>query len=359
MGSLKLLMKSCVIEPAIVSTYNCFRTIRSTYDRIVSFSFKPSSIIIRTEEGSIPFVGKKRLCIFSHYDKDNIVDEYVLYYLNELKRLGFAIVFVSASKLHKGELEKVKRRVSKIILRKNRGRDFGAFRVGVHTFHDLKVFEQILFTNDSVYGPFYDLEKFFQWSIDNDMDIWGLTDSWEHRYHIQTYFFVFNNRAIKSPFFENFWKSVRFRQYRPLIIKEYELGLSKQAIRQGLKVGAVCNYLDLRRDLLGDDDLKKRVPNTSPVQEVQHRRDEYLNKWLLKNELNLSYTHVNPTHFMWKILITRYHHPFIKIDLIRDNPCKIPDLWEWKDVIEKTGYDTNLITKHLKRVFMSKRDWFS
>ena len=28
----------------------------------------------------------KRLCIFAHYDKDNLIDDYVIYYLRELKK---------------------------------------------------------------------------------------------------------------------------------------------------------------------------------------------------------------------------------------------------------------------------------
>ena len=41
----------------------------------------------------------KRLAIFAHYDKDNIIDDYVIYYLKELKKSFETIIFVSYTDL--------------------------------------------------------------------------------------------------------------------------------------------------------------------------------------------------------------------------------------------------------------------
>ena len=43
----------------------------------------------------------KRLCIFAHYDKDNLIDDYVIYYLRELKKSFNKIIFVSDSDYQK------------------------------------------------------------------------------------------------------------------------------------------------------------------------------------------------------------------------------------------------------------------
>lgn len=37
----------------------------------------------------------KRLSVFAHYDKDNIIDEHVIYYLKALKEIYNTIIFVS------------------------------------------------------------------------------------------------------------------------------------------------------------------------------------------------------------------------------------------------------------------------
>ena len=39
----------------------------------------------------------KRVVIFAHYDKDNIVDDYVIYYLKALKEVASEIIFVSCN----------------------------------------------------------------------------------------------------------------------------------------------------------------------------------------------------------------------------------------------------------------------
>ena len=48
-----------------------------------------------------------RICIFAHYDKDNIVDDYVIYYLNALKKDFSKIIFVSDSDLPESETSKI------------------------------------------------------------------------------------------------------------------------------------------------------------------------------------------------------------------------------------------------------------
>ena len=35
----------------------------------------------------------KRICVFAHWDKDNTIDDYVVYYLNALKEICEKIIF--------------------------------------------------------------------------------------------------------------------------------------------------------------------------------------------------------------------------------------------------------------------------
>ncbi|WP_161794295.1 hypothetical protein [Brachyspira hyodysenteriae] len=49
----------------------------------------------------------KRLTIFCHYDKYNIIDDYVIYWLQYMKKLS-DIIFVSNCDLHDNEISKIK-----------------------------------------------------------------------------------------------------------------------------------------------------------------------------------------------------------------------------------------------------------
>jgi lipopolysaccharide biosynthesis protein len=49
---------------------------------------------------------KKILAVFSHYDVDNIIDDYVVYYLLKLKEVVTDIIFVSTSMIGNSDKEK-------------------------------------------------------------------------------------------------------------------------------------------------------------------------------------------------------------------------------------------------------------
>lgn len=49
---------------------------------------------------------KKRIAIFAGYDKDNIIDGYVVYYIKELKKIA-DIIYVSDCNMLDIELEKI------------------------------------------------------------------------------------------------------------------------------------------------------------------------------------------------------------------------------------------------------------
>ena len=120
----------------------------------------------------------KRLFIFAAYDKDNIIDDYVVYFVKELARLG-DVIFFSDCNLPDEELVKVKPyTVYRVGERHGESGDFGSYKRGflyAQKNHLLSRYDWLIFCNDSVFGPFYDLQPIFErMERDND-DIWGFT----------------------------------------------------------------------------------------------------------------------------------------------------------------------------------------
>ncbi len=61
-------------------------------------------------------------------------------------------------------------------------------------------------------------------------------------------------------------------------------------------------------------------------------------------------TKANPTHYFWKELITKHRMPFLKVELLRDNPAGI-DISGWEEVVKScSNYNVDLIKRHLARV---------
>lgn len=65
----------------------------------------------------------KRMGIFFVYDKDGIIDEYIVYLLNSLKNFMDRLIVVSNGLLTSGSKEKLKRITDEILIRDNTGFD--------------------------------------------------------------------------------------------------------------------------------------------------------------------------------------------------------------------------------------------
>jgi hypothetical protein len=58
---------------------------------------------------------------------------------------------------------------------------------------------------------------------------------------------------------------------------------------------------------------------------------------------------LNPTHSFWDVMIVEFGCPFIKRDLLKRNPARIPGVSEWSSLLSvHTAYDTGRIERHLK-----------
>ncbi|HDL8558102.1 TPA: hypothetical protein PXS24_004580, partial [Yersinia enterocolitica] len=117
-----------------------------------------------------------RVCIFAHYDKDNIIDPYVIYYLKKLKEANIDVVFVSVSNILNTEL--IKPYTINIINRDNIGYDFMSWQVGLASINDIQQYDELIFCNDSCYGPLYPLDHILnKFTDDGNTDFWGITDN--------------------------------------------------------------------------------------------------------------------------------------------------------------------------------------
>lgn len=159
------------------------------------YEHKFESVVCKIEINS-----KKRICIFSHFSKDNLVDDYTLHYIKSLYELDCAIVFISTSKfLDEKSINKISNYVSYIIIRENICYDFGSYHLGYELVKKyLKNDSVLIFANDSVYGPIFNLKESIENAEKSNAEFIGMTDSYCVRYHIQSYFLVFLNNAFSK-----------------------------------------------------------------------------------------------------------------------------------------------------------------
>lgn len=250
---------------------------------------------------------KSRVCIFSHYDNDNYIDHYVQFYLSKLSKY-YDIVFVTTSeKVRDKELKKISPYCISYIVKPNEGYDFGAWKAGLdHLSSVLDDYESLLLCNDSVYGPMQDLGYIIDMMDSKKFDVWSMSDSYELGYHLQSYFIHLNRKAFTSKIFKDFWGNFKIYDDKKSLIRNCEVAYSAKLISsKELNVGSYYSI---------------------------HKKS-YLN--------NLQY--------YWDFLL-KDKFPFLKIEVLRDNPLGL-DIHNYKSIVRKnTCYNPGIIEAHLKRV---------
>jgi hypothetical protein len=303
-----------------------------------------------------------RIVIFCHFDRHGRIRDHTRRYIDALQAEGFETVFVTNSScLALSDLAWVRGRVARIVVRRNRGYDFAAWRdaMVVCGLPSLDT-RFLLIANDSVYGPLHPLGPILQ-RIDFDIaDVWGATDSWQRRFHLQSFFIAFGPKALSHEAFATFWRSVGNVRSKWWVVTRYELGMSGLFIAAGLRCKALWPYIQLievlrkkamqegASDINGDGEsfpptVRPQLPNPyDPFAEAGRQN--------VMHVLNLALRHVplNPTADLWQVLIEQ-GCPFLKRELLRDNPARVVGVAAWSSLIGRINRsDRDVILRDLE-----------
>lgn len=199
----------------------------------------------------------KRLGIFIFYDKDNIIDDYVIYMLDSLTEAVNELIIVSNSKLDKKELSKFEKYTDKIHIRENKGLDAGAFKemydlYGKDYFSN---FDELVLMNDTFFGPFKPFKEIFKTMEKRNVDFWGLTALFKSvdgfgtiklgyiPDHIQTYFIAFRNSVLISDAFNDYWKNYQLDKMLSFndVVTKHETMFTKYLSDNGFKWDTYVN----------------------------------------------------------------------------------------------------------------------
>lgn len=195
---------------------------------------------------------KKRIAIYHHFDKDNVIDEHVLYTLREFDNFGCEILFVSNSQLNRQETSKLNGLVSEVTLRENVGYDFAGWKQvllekGKYFF---TAYDELVILNSTVYGPLFPLDEMFQAMEEKGYDFWaptGHTAVYGIPKHVQPYILVVQKRLHQSDAFWLYWDSIR-ETFDDLwdVINNGEIRLTLDWEKAGFKSGIYVGCSDER-----------------------------------------------------------------------------------------------------------------
>jgi hypothetical protein len=255
--------------------------------------------------------------------------------VEELRKGGFLIVAVDTSaRLPETELD-----CDLLIHRKNVGWDFASWMSTLAMFPWLmNESSRLLLINDSNIGPLRPLSELFERARQLDVDAWGITDSWDIRYHIQSYFLHFNASALRSGHLSDFVDSFSFPSVKEKIIGYGEIGLSQFLLERGMRLGVLFPYSKLAQSFMDSFTERVHMVLRSPENSFQSEHgllgdNDEMNFLLDTMDRLRTSAPVNPTHYFWDILISE-GSPFIKRDLLTKNPDLVGGLHRLPDVVK-------------------------
>jgi hypothetical protein len=272
-----------------------------------------------------------RVVVFCHFHPHGRLQEHVRHYIVALVEAGLSVVFVTNSgRLDPEAADWLQLRCTWVVIRSNTGFDFAAWRDGL-AIAGLPAAgtELLLIANDSVYGPLTPLGPLLARMDFGVADVWALTDSWQSRFHLQSYLVAFGPRAFHHPIFARFWERVRDFRSKEAVIHAYEIGLTQVLLDAGLTCEVLWPYVDTLAQL---HTAQQEVAGTSPLGEVRQQAERRILAATARR------VPLNPTAELWRPLLVA-GFPFLKRELLRKNPALVPDVAAWLDLARAISPD--------------------
>ncbi|MEK5240002.1 rhamnan synthesis F family protein [Paenibacillus sp. FSL L8-0470] len=161
-----------------------------------------------------------RLGIFFFYDKDGIVDNYITYMLEDMKKNVSDLLVVCNGKVTPEGRQKLQEITEDVFVRDNTGFDVWAYKEGMQYYgwDKLREYDEVIFFNFTIFGPLYPFKEMFDSMDEKDVDFWGITTYHGAPYdpfgkikygylpeHIQSHFIVVRNDMLVSYEFKKYW----------------------------------------------------------------------------------------------------------------------------------------------------------
>lgn len=246
----------------------------------------------------------RRVCLFAQYHPRQRVRPPVLRYLSALQACGYRTFVACSGPAPPPEADRVALEATGATMfhRENAGLDFGAWqhllRQGCADGAD-----RVLLANDSVFGPFHPLDAVIDRMEAGSNDVWGLIESRQRTWHLQSWFLQFTGDAFRQKSIQALFAQPFERMDKDAVIERGELALG-EALREA---GFRCDAL------------------------VKHRH----------GTRSARHHTLNMMHLDWAHNLVALGMPFIKTELVRLNPMRLPWAHQWDMVLrEMFGVDT-------------------
>ncbi len=289
---------------------------------------RPSAPPLRMEDGAQPSPDAMRIALYVHYSATGRISGMVRYQLGLLNQFGFAIVFISmAPRIPEDDWQAARWLCALVVHRENFGRDFGAWRdLMPEVRRRWPNPTELMLANDSVLGPIYPLAPVIQVMRTGGNGLFGLTESLQGGPHLQSYLLLARGKTVVADLMD-FLQTVYISHSKWLLVQLTEIRLARWMRRRGHRVAAVFGYDRLVHAALADPAERQRLMGSNT-------RLRNLDRLATDQAAALLYEWpLNPTQHLWHVLATKFANPFVKTELVLNNPGRLPGVKTWSAIV--------------------------
>lgn len=202
----------------------------------------------------------KRLVIYFFYDADGIVDRYVPYMLEDIKRNCSEIFVVCNGKLTPEGRATFKKLTPNVMVRENTGFDVWAYKTALEHYgwDKLAEYDEVVLMNFTMFGPLYPFSEMFEEMNRRDVDFWGITkhhkvdfdvfNTCKYKYipeHIQSSFIAIRKSLISSLEYQKMWEEMPMIHSYAEAVGYYEAIFTKDFTDKGFISSVYIDTSDL------------------------------------------------------------------------------------------------------------------
>jgi glycosyltransferase involved in cell wall biosynthesis len=183
----------------------------------------------------------KRIAVLASFCSNGKIPDYVVYYLKGLQKVVDGIIFIADNPVFTKEIKKIESLVCYCSFERHEEYDFGSYKRGYIFAKEngvLNEIDELIFCNDSCYGPVIPFTEMFNIMSKENSDFWGITESKVFAHHIQSYFITFSKRVFLETSFEKFMLNIKKQDNVKDVILNYEVKLTEFFTKQGFSASA-------------------------------------------------------------------------------------------------------------------------
>jgi hypothetical protein len=284
--------------------------------------------LLRLEPGEDPRPGARSVALYVQYAASGRISEMVRRQVAALAAEGFAVVFITmAAAVPEADWQAIRAHAALVAQRRNFGLDFGAWRdLAPEAARRWPEATELMLANDSVLGPIRPMGPVVAALRGGGDGFFGMTESIQGGPHLQSYMLLARGAAAAGDLLR-FLAVMRISHSKWLVVQRGELRLARWMRGRGHRVAALFGYERLVGAVLADPAERALLAASHPLLHGLEGMAPEARAALLAEQP------LNPTHHLWAGLVRCLGFPFLKTELVRRNPGRLPGVEDWPALV--------------------------